>query len=374
MKKLLLSLTFALIAFFSYAQCDLSGGSTTLVNVLVNGVNTTYTFNLTFNLETNNGNKYFNIDMWNLADYPASLVNNGSKPNCAELATTLTNISINNNVSSPAQPTILTTYDGASCSPAIIPQSSGLIISKQYNPGGLVPAGYDKYTIQNIIITVPLASASSGVKFLVWSSQSAAQSVAHCSKRNITLQPSGGALPVKISSFLVGHNGEAAILVNWKTETEINAGNFEIQRSYDNSSYQTIAAIPSHVNSSLTQSYSYTDNTNNWKGVSYYRIKMLNIDGSFAYTTIKTVTGKGAKPGFVMFPNPSFGNAKISITDISEPTIVQLFDNNGKLVKTVAIKNNNVVELNDLGQGTYIVKTIGTTTGISSVQKLTVIK
>jgi hypothetical protein len=75
-----------------------------------------------------------------------------------------------------------------------------------------------------------------------------------------------------------------------------------------------------------------------------------------------------------MFPNPSFGNAKISITDISEPTIVQLFDNNGKLVKTVAIKNNNVVELNDLGQGTYIVKTIGTTTGISSVQKLTVIK
>lgn len=374
MKKFLLLATFVLIAFFSYAQCDVSGGSTTLVNMSVIGNNTTYTFNLTFNLATNNGNKYINIDMWKLADYPASLINDASKPKCEQLATTLTNISINNNVISPVQPTILPTYDGASCLPSIIPQSSGLIISKQYNPGGSVPAGYDKYTIQNIVITIPTASAGSGVKFFLWSSQAASQSVAHCSRGHIFLQPSGGLLPVKISSFLVGHDGESAILLNWKTETEINAANFEIQRSYDNSSYQTIAAIPSHVNSSLTQSYSYTDNTNNWKGVSYYRIKMLNIDGSFAYTTIKTITGKGAKSGFVIFPNPSFGNAKISISDISEPTIVQLFDTNAKMVKTLKITNSNVVELNDLGKGLYIVKTIGITTGTSSVQKLTVIK
>ncbi len=185
--------------------------------------------------------------------------------------------------------------------------------------------------------------------------------------------PSGGPTPILLSSFSVQRIG-SNVNTNWQTQQEINSKNFEVQRAYDNSSYKTIATIPAHGNSSTIQSYSFTDNSNNSLNTSFYRIKFVDIDGSFSYTDIKSIKGYGVKSGAVIFPNPSFGNAKISITDTSEPTIVQLFDNNGRMVKTVTITNTNVVELNELGQGSYIVKTIGTTTGTSSVQKLTVIK
>ncbi len=140
MKKNLLSAIFVLLVLFSNAQCDIAGGSTTQVGSAVINVNntTTYTFNLTFNLANNDGNKYFNIDMWLTGQYPASLNTGAAKPTCAELATSLANISVNNNISSPQQPTILTNFDGASCNPAVVVQTAadGLLIYKQY----MVPA------------------------------------------------------------------------------------------------------------------------------------------------------------------------------------------------------------------------------------------
>ena len=100
---------------------------------------------------------------------------------------------------------------------------------------------------------------------------------------------------------------------------------------------------------------------------------MIDIDGSFSYSDVRYVKGNGEKSAFIVFPNPSFGNAKISISDINEPTNVQLLDNNGRIVKSITLNNGNTIELNNLKTGTYIVKTIGTVTGASSVQKLTVI-
>ncbi len=185
--------------------------------------------------------------------------------------------------------------------------------------------------------------------------------------------PSGGSLPILLSSFSLQRNNANVTLV-WETQQEINTKNFEIQRAYDNSSYQTIATVPTHANSSSLQSYLFNDNTNNSKNISFYRIKMVDINGDFTYTSIKSVKGSGARSGFIVFPNPSFGNAKISISEITEPTVVHLLDNSGRVVKSITLTNTNIVELNNLKTGTYIVKTIGSVTGASSVQKLTVIQ
>ena len=183
---------------------------------------------------------------------------------------------------------------------------------------------------------------------------------------------SGGPAPVILSSFTVYRNGKN-ITATWQTQQEINTKGFEVQRAYDNASYQTIATIAGHVNSNIVQSYSYSDNSNTSTSISFYRIKMIDIDGSFSYSDVRYVKGNGEKSAFIVFPNPSFGNAKISISDINEPTNVQLLDNNGRIVKSITLNNGNTIELNNLKTGTYIVKTIGTVTGASSVQKLTVI-
>ncbi|MBA2251010.1 MAG: T9SS type A sorting domain-containing protein, partial [Chitinophagaceae bacterium] len=349
MKKFLLSGLFALAVLITNAQCDIASGSTTQVSTTVNGDSTTYVFNLTFNLATNNGNKYFNIDFYLANQYPATLSDGAPKPTCPELATSKINISVDNNVNAPNQPAVLSTYDGASCTPTITPQHTGLVVTKIYNPGGSVPAGYDQYTIQNITLTLH-STTSPTLKFFIWSSQASSQSVAHCSFGPVTLSPTGGPLPVVISSFNASRNNNN-VSIQWQTSSEFNAKNFEIQRAYDNSTYQTVGTVASHGTSNTLQSYSYTDNSNNSKGVSYYRIKSVDINGRVVYTTIKSVKGNGARSGFVVFPNPSFGNAKISITDLNEPTTVQLFDNNGKMVKNITLTNSNIVEITNLSTG-----------------------
>ncbi|MEO5781659.1 MAG: T9SS type A sorting domain-containing protein [Ginsengibacter sp.] len=184
--------------------------------------------------------------------------------------------------------------------------------------------------------------------------------------------PSGGPTPILLSSFSVQRIG-SNVKTNWQTQQEINSKNFEVQRAYDNASYQTIATIPAHGNSSTIQSYSFTDNTNNSNGTSFYRIKFVDVDGSFRYTDIKSIKGYGIKSGAVIFPNPAFGNAKITITDLNETTKVELLDNSGRLVKSATLSNANTVELNGLKKGTYMVRIIGTVSGNSEVKKLTVI-
>ncbi|MDQ6757347.1 MAG: T9SS type A sorting domain-containing protein [Bacteroidota bacterium] len=188
----------------------------------------------------------------------------------------------------------------------------------------------------------------------------------------IDITPQGGPMPITLSAFLIDRNG-SSINLNWKTENETNAGNFEIQRSFDNSNFQTIGTLASHVNSNTTQSYSYVDRTNTSKTVSFYRLKILKLNGEVSYSDIKAVKSFSGKSDFILFPNPSFGKAKITITDLNEPTNVQLLDNSGRLVKSILLNNSNSVEINGLQKGAYIVRITGTVSGESTARKLTVI-
>lgn len=187
----------------------------------------------------------------------------------------------------------------------------------------------------------------------------------------IDIQPEGGPLPVNLSSFLAGRTG-SDVTLNWKTEIELNAVNFEVQRSYDNVTFKSIATVAGILNGASTKSYSFVDKTNTSKTLSFYRLRIVK-QGEITYSDIKTVKGLASNREFVIFPNPSIGNAKVTISDVSEPTRVQLLDNSGRLVKTLMLNNTNSVELNGLSKGSYIVRIIGSVSGNSEVRKLTVI-
>ena len=186
----------------------------------------------------------------------------------------------------------------------------------------------------------------------------------------IDFLPEGGPLPVNVSSFLVGRTGSSVVL-NWKTEIEMNAVNFEVQRSYDNVNFKTIATVASSVNGSSAKSYSYTDNSNTSNALSFYRLKIVK-QSEVSYSDIRTVKGISAKAGLI-FPNPAFINSKITISDISEPSRVQLLDNSGRLVRSLILNNSNTVELSGLQKGAYLVKIIGSVSGHTEIRKLTVI-
>lgn len=190
---------------------------------------------------------------------------------------------------------------------------------------------------------------------------------------NVPEDPQAGPLPVVLSRFDVQRQNSNTVLVSWKTEQEINSDRFELQRSFNNSPFETVATIISkNSNSKTAQFYTFTD-PNNLAGVSLYRMKMIDKDNSFSFSNIQSVKGTGGTSDFTVFPNPGNGNAKITIADLSEPKKVMIFDNLGRVIKQTSFANGNSVDITNLQKGVYIIKVIGEKTGASSLQKIAVV-
>ena len=173
MKKFLLSL--ALIATFGFAQklsgqaCTVSKVSVQLNSTTVSGPNCVLNITLTFSLDHNGGNKYVWMHLWKSTDYPG--FNYSKPPSAADLALSLANIGVNNNIT-PAL--LLPSYAPA----ASVPVQSGLSgVTLTITPSGSV----DIFTVTGIQLTVPGGCNSKvSIKGDVWSTQSASQNNVQC--------------------------------------------------------------------------------------------------------------------------------------------------------------------------------------------------
>jgi Secretion system C-terminal sorting domain len=185
-----------------------------------------------------------------------------------------------------------------------------------------------------------------------------------------TFTVTGGPLPIKLTNFFAKRN-TASVGLSWKTTSEINAKSFIIQRKTGNEFFDvaTIAAT-NKANGSM---YTYEDkNTNN--SISQYRLKLVDMDGFIAFSEIRTVKGaSGSVSDFIVFPNPSTGNAKVTVTDISESTDVQLLDYSGRILKNVSMNNKNTVDFNSLQSGMYLIRIVNKNSGETSTKKLNVL-
>ncbi len=180
-----------------------------------------------------------------------------------------------------------------------------------------------------------------------------------------------GLAPILLTDFYAYRKTSSTVQLSWKTQTEINAKGFEIERKTDNG-YVKVGYVAAK-NIQYGASYSFQDN-NSGKSISLYRLKMIDIDGSSKLSEVRSVKGNATTNDFTIFPNPSTGSTKVSITDIEENTDVQLIDNSGRVLKTIPIASTNIIELNKLQRGIYLVRIVNKNTGIAVTKKLTVIQ
>jgi hypothetical protein len=114
-------------------------------------------------------------------------------------------------------------------------------------------------------------------------------------------------LPVNfISVGAIYQQKEASVLVSWATSSEKNNEKFEVERSLDGLTYQTIGTIPSSVvNSSSTLYYQYVDKILPKANTIYYRLKQYDLDGQFSYSKIVVVQRPEKIAYSNVYPNPS---------------------------------------------------------------------
>lgn len=168
-------------------------------------------------------------------------------------------------------------------------------------------------------------------------------------------------LPVNLFSFS-GRRTNGGNQLNWVTASEANSAKFVVERSSDGQSYTSITEVAAAGNSNSSRSYGYLDGRPQ-TGDNYYRLKMVDKDGSFKYSNVVRIGANSSVMITSVQPNPTTAGTRalLVITD-GERGAANIIVSNvaGQVLKSYRVNNNtgNVqVELttDNMASGNYLV-------------------
>lgn len=135
--------------------------------------------------------------------------------------------------------------------------------------------------------------------------------------------------PVKLISFK-GIKSSSDAILTWATASEDNNKGFDIERSEDGVHFTKIGFVKGTGTTSIVSKYNYTDRgALGRKAVVYYRLKQIDFDGVFAYSSVVKVTSDEQKAQEVaVYPNPTQHSFKLDILSaenaIAEVTLTDM--------------------------------------------------
>lgn len=162
-------------------------------------------------------------------------------------------------------------------------------------------------------------------------------------------------LPLALVSFsATSQNGSTQLY--WITTNEVNVSNFSVEKSNNGISFNSIATVNAYNN--LVNNYAFTDNSAT-EDVAYYRLKMIDKDGSFQYSFIIVIKSK-ASNRLSIYPNPATSNITIVHGVPQGKATLSVINIAGLKLQTIAV-NANVQQTsfalsNTLKPGNYLLQ------------------
>jgi len=131
-------------------------------------------------------------------------------------------------------------------------------------------------------------------------------------------------LPITLLNFEANINDDK-IDLKWITAAEFNNDFFTIEKSKDGKKWKEVVVVPGAGNSNQTIEY-YESDYSPYKGVSYYRLKQTDYDGTFTYSNVVAVkyVKEYLNSGINVFPSPAQRgeSVKVRFMDIYEEEIL----------------------------------------------------
>lgn len=146
-------------------------------------------------------------------------------------------------------------------------------------------------------------------------------------------------------------NNEAAISVTWQTVNEQDVRYFEVERSTDGRTFTKIATVAAR-NTKTVSDYTFIDK-DPLSNIQYYRLKMLNFDGSTTYSKTVSVTDtKGLVRSIKIAPSVSSDILNIETTS-NETATLTVVDVLGRIIAIQKIAANEATVINKLDISNY---------------------
>ena len=171
---------------------------------------------------------------------------------------------------------------------------------------------------------------------------------------------SGGPLPIQLSSF-DGTYSDGVATLKWQTSQELNNDRFELFRSFDGNDFELAATVAGAGTSYTTKNYSYQDHIASSANSVFYKLKQIDKNGKFSFSSVIKLSLSATTSSFQLFPNPVVNNFTASFTAPRTTTATLLIRNsNGQTVYSKSInvvKGSNAIPVNNapLTTGMYYV-------------------
>jgi hypothetical protein len=166
-------------------------------------------------------------------------------------------------------------------------------------------------------------------------------------------------------NYFKGNKQAGSNVLNWAVNCTSNQAIFEIQRSNNGISFTTIGNITASYTRCL-QPFDFTDN-NPQAGISYYRIKITDIDGRVTYSTMVLLQHKNFAAGTIaLLPTLVSKPLAILYLDAAKAgqVLVSITDANGRMVQSSkqavnAGQNQLTMNFEQLKPGAYFMSALG---------------
>jgi hypothetical protein len=159
-------------------------------------------------------------------------------------------------------------------------------------------------------------------------------------------------LPVKFSA-LDAELQSTSVSLKWGVATEDNVTRYEIQKSIDGHEYSNIG----FVNATGQTSYSFVDSRPST--TAYYRIKSVDVNGRYTYSSIAMV--KEGKSTIVLkaFPSPFTKNVSVQHGTAGAGSLITVSSEDGRLIKSIVPivgTQKTEIDLSTANAGLYLIR------------------
>ena len=164
-------------------------------------------------------------------------------------------------------------------------------------------------------------------------------------------------LPLNIVDY-TGFVTNCDATLKWATSYESNVSRFEVEQSNNSITFTKVGTVAAkNLVTGSTYQYNYTQGTGNF----YYRLKMIDKDGSFIYSKIVNLQGNCGKKSIKVYPNPVLVNQmlQVNIAGYENKIKGDLYSVTGQFVRTFNLKNgNNALDVSGMAHGMYTLRVI----------------
>jgi hypothetical protein len=159
-------------------------------------------------------------------------------------------------------------------------------------------------------------------------------------------------LPVELLSFRGERLGPHDV-VTWVTASEVNSSHFIVEKALDGEAFYSVGVVSAAGNSSQLSEYQFVDK-NLGEKVIFYRLKMVDLDGSSAYSQIISTSGDPLESEPVIYPNPF--SDRLTVNPNLRASSIQLYTIYGQLVLEAQIDDGLIEVGSKVSAGLYMVK------------------